>query len=149
MRRALAVALAAAVLLLVGCGESSKPKPKPKPESSRSAGFLVRADAICVRAKKRAHEPISESGKDLTLAQIAATRARTARELSRLTPSPASKALYLQLVSALTQEAALRRRVDLQLRKHEDTAGLLASFRKLRGNAVSRPARLIGLTDCV
>jgi hypothetical protein len=144
MRRALAIALAAA-FVLAGCGGSSKSKPK----SSQSTGFLARADAICVHAQKRAHVLIGESGGDLTLAQIAATRARTAHELSRLTPLPASKALYLRLVSAIAQEAALQHRVDEDLHKHQDTAGGLAIYRKLRGNAASRPARLIDLTDCI
>jgi hypothetical protein len=147
MRRTRAIAIAAAFVLAAflpaGCGGSSKSKP------SQPAGFLARADAICVRAQKRAHMLISASGEDSTLAQIAATRARTAHEISRLTPPPASKALYLRLVSAISQEAALQHRVDEDLHKHEDTAGGLAIYRKLRGNAVSRPARLIDLTDCV
>jgi hypothetical protein len=139
---------ASATVVLAGCGESSKPNPsvaKPNP----SARFLARADAICIGQAKRVSVLIRKSAQGPPMAEIATMRARTARELSVLKPPPALKPLYLQLVSAIAREAAIQRRVDEDLRKHEYTAGVLASFRKLRGNAVSRPARLIGLTDCV
>lgn len=140
MKRAMALG---AVLMLAGCGGSSKSKPSP------SVAFLARAEAICVREHKRVGALIRESGERSATADIDALRTQTARELSALKPPPALKAPYLQLVSSIAHEAALRRRVDLELRKHEYTAGLLASLRKLRGNSVSRPARLTGLTDCL
>ena len=138
-----ASSLSVAVIALAGCGGSSTSKPNP------SAAFLARADAICVHEHERDRVLIHKSREAPTLGDLAATRARTARELSALTPPPALKPLYHQLVSAIAQEAALQLRADEAFRKHEYTAVLLANYRKLRGNAVSRPARLIDLTDCV
>lgn len=136
MRRGIAVA---ALVMLAGCGGGSKPSP--------TVGFLARADAICIEAK-RTNALTPESSEGPSLASIAITRARTAHELSALNPPSALRASYRRLVSAIAREASLLRRFVNDFREGND-AGVLATRRKLHSNAVARPARLVGLTECV
>jgi hypothetical protein len=136
MRRLVALA---ALVMLAGCGGASKPSP--------TVSFLARADAICVKAK-RTNALTPESSDGPSLASIAIVRARTAHELSSLKPPPALRTSYLRLVSAIARQASLLRRFANDFREGDD-AGVLATHRKLHSNAVARPARLVGLTECV
>ena len=140
MRWAVVVGMA---LMLTGCGGSSKGNSRPSP----GLGFQARVNRVCGAKYGSAHTPTFEGRPTPSLTEIATARARTARELSALQPPGALMNGYHRLVSLISREAALYRRMAGYLHDRNDAAAI-ATDRELRSNPVPKQARLVGLANC-
>jgi hypothetical protein len=129
-------------LACIGCGGQ-----KVASRSNSGFDFQTRASRICAQRSKSGDTPTSEAVPFPSFVEIATARARTAQELSALTPPSALRSGYRRLVSLIFREAALYRRLGRYLRDGND-AGAQATHRELRTNAVPKQALLLGLAKC-
>ena len=136
--------LAGIALVFAGCGGGSTTIAK----SSKGLNFQARVDQICTAKHTVPRVPASELSGLPSFDEIATRRARTARELSALQPPSALKSGYRRLVSLISHEAALLRRVAGYLRER-NLASASATLRERRySNPVPKQARLVGLAEC-